>query len=172
MGRRFRDTFMGGDARGVWSYVVMEVLIPAAKDAVSDAVSQGVERTLFGDSRAMTRSRRSGSGYLPYNRYSSPAANPGFSPHDPRQISRTARATHSFDEIILETRDEAQLTLNGLFERIEEYGHATVTDLYDLVGITGKFTDEKWGWVELHASSITRVSNGYLLDLPQPVPIN
>lgn len=51
LGRRFAETFGGGDARGVAGYVVMDVLIPAAKDAISDAVSQGIERMLFGESR-------------------------------------------------------------------------------------------------------------------------
>jgi hypothetical protein len=69
LGKRFTETFVGGDAKGVWGYVFLDVLVPAAKDMIVDATSQGVERMIFGESRGGRRSssNRSPNGYVSYN---------------------------------------------------------------------------------------------------------
>ena len=171
LGKRFSETFVTGDAESVFAYVLNDVMIPAAKDMVADAFTQGVERMLFGDSRGRSRvstSKPTGSGYTSYNRMSPAAKRP-----DPRQdISRRARATHNFDEIILDTRHEAQEVIDQLFSLVSEYDVATVADLYEMVGQTGDFIDEKWGWVDMRGAGVTRVKGGYLLDLPRPEPID
>lgn len=167
LGKRFAETFIGGDAKSVWGYVMFEVLAPAAKDMFSDAVSQGVDRVLFGESRPGNRRggrRREGSpnGYVSYNRFSSNNR------EEPRNVSRRARATHDFDEIILATRVEAEEVIDRLFDVVGKYEVATVSDLYDLVGITSSYTDSKWGWTDIRGAGATRIRNGYLLDLPKP----
>lgn len=177
LGKRFLDTFFGGDAQGVVGYVLMDVLVPAIKDVIVDAVSTGVERIIFGES-SRAPSRRGGyrpggsSGYVQYNRYSSPTSFSAHRREDPREISRRARATHDFDEIILATRVEAQEVLDRLFDLISQYEQATVSDLYELVGISANYADENWGWVDIRGTGITRIRSGYLLDLPRPELLN
>lgn len=167
LGKRFMQTFGGGDARGVGSYIMWDVLLPAAKDTIADAVSQGVERMIFGESRSSSRrgGHRPGgpNGYTSYNRMSDNRRD------DPRPtLSRQARSKFDFDEIVLNTRVEAEEVVDKLFEIVSSYGAVTVADLYELVGITGSFTDNKYGWVELRGSGVERVRNGYLLNLPRP----
>lgn len=174
LGKRFAETFGAGDARGVWAYVMMDVLIPAAKDMVADAVSQGFERMLFGEVRST--SRRIGhkpGGYTPYNRYSSPSHSRRDTYDEPRrELSRRSRATHDFDEIILQTRVEAEEVIDRLFDLVSRYEVATVADLYELLGISGSYTDDRWGWSDIRGADIRRVRNGYLLDLPKPEPLD
>lgn len=174
LGKRLAQTFVGGDARSVWGYVAFDVLIPAAKDMFADAVSQGVERMIFGEVRSTSRrtGRRPNDPYISYNRYSG-----GMRRQEPdrgsrQTISRRARASHDFDEIILSTRVEADEVIDRLFDLIAKYESATVADLYDLVGISGSYTDDKWGWLDLRGGGVTRVRNGYLLDLPKPEPLD
>ena len=168
LGRRFLNTFVAGDGQGVWHYVLLDVVVPAVKDVIADAVSQGVERMIFGEARSTSRrtgQRPSGSsGYVSYNRFSSPRRDTVSSPI----LSRQARATHNFDEIILATRAEAGEVIDRLVELVAQYEQATLGDLYSLIGVTGEFTDEKWGWVDLETAGIRRVSGGYLLVLPRP----
>ena len=58
-------------------------------------------------------------------------------------------------------------------EIIEEYdGIVTVADLYDLVGITDKYTDHKYGWTNLRNAKVERVRDGYMLKLPKVLPID
>jgi hypothetical protein len=175
LGRRFIETFFSGDAHGVFSYVIVDVLLPAAKDTVADAVSQGFERLLFGEVRSTSRrtgTRPSGSsGFVSYNRYSTQTPSRREDPRG-REISQRARAAHDFDEIILATRSEAEEVVGRLFDVVARYEAATVADLYELLGLTAKFTDDKWGWTDLRGAGVTRVRNGYLLDLPRPEPLD
>ncbi len=178
LGKRFKEIFVGGDARGVWAFVALDVMVPAAKDMFADAVSQGVERMIYGEARSTGRrtGRKPNEPYISYNRYSSNGPGrrrPGHSEERPREVmSRRARATHDFDEIILATRVEADEVLDRLYDLVSKYESATVADLYDLVGVSGSYTDDKWGWVDLRGAGIARVRNGYLLDLPKPEPLD
>lgn len=174
-GKRFSEALIGGDSRTVTTYILQDVLIPAMKDTIADAMSQGVERMLFGEARSTSRrgSRRGGS-YVSYNRNYSPQRPPWDDRRDepPRAISRRGRTNHDFDEIILKTRVEADEVIERLYDLISSYQTATVADLYELLGVTGSYTDDKWGWTELPGAGVTRVPRGYLLNLPRPEPLD
>jgi hypothetical protein len=172
LGKRLLQTFVAGDVKNVFGYILFEVLIPAARDTAADAVSQGIEKILFGEARSTSRRTgsspgRSGS-YVSYNRFSSGQNSPISRRDEDRGISRAARSAHNFDEIVLATRGEAETVIDRLFELLSKYEQATVADLYELVGIEATHVDNKWGWTDLRGSGATRVSNGYLLDLPRP----
>jgi len=176
LGRRFRDVFGGGDARSVGSYVFFEVMVPALKDTIADVVSQGVERMIFGEARST--SRRTGTrpgtsvGHVAYNRYSS-SKPPWNRDREEREDRRPKpQASSKYDDIVLATRVEAEQVLDQMFSLVNQYEQVTVGDLYELVGLPGTFTDQKWGWVDLRGAGAQRVSGGYLLDLPRPVQLD
>ncbi len=174
LGSRFKTTFIGGDARTATDYVITQVLVPAIKDLLVEAGQSAIEKLIHGESRSGKRSRSgpmSGpSGYVTYNRMSAPAAE-GSS--NPRRISRTARARHDFDDIILPSRTEAEEVVDRMFDLVSRYSSATVSDLLELCGLESSHTDNKWGWTDLRGSGVTRVrSGGFLLDLPDPEPLD
>ena len=167
--RRFAEYFMPGNARSVWGFIAMDILIPAARDAISDSFHEGFDRLWEGESRGRShrgRGRGRGGGYVSYNSYSRRDDR-----DEPRHISRRGRSNHDFDEIILPSRVEAERVIDSLFELVNRYEIATVSDLYDLVGIDATPTDEKWGWEDIRGAGVTRIKGGYLLDLPRPEPI-
>ena len=175
LGKRVGETFIGGDASSVWEFVAFDVLVPAARDMIADAVSQGVERMIFGEARSTSRrtGARPGEPKIAYNRMSGSrrlGAPDERSRHE-IGLSRRARASHDFGEIVIPSRVEAEEVLDRLFDLADKYETATVADLYDLVGVTGTYTDDKWGWSDLRGSKVTRVREGYLLDLPKPEPL-
>lgn len=184
LGKRLAETFGGGDAKGVGHFVVMDVLLPAAKDMVADAVSQGIERMVFGETRSGGRRTSSrpvsgGSSFTSYNRMSGNSVSSSIR-RDPREtrdetrapsISRQARRNHEFGELILATRAEGNEVLERLFDLVSQYGVASVNDLYEMLGVTGDYTDEKWGWEDLRGAGVHRNRNGYVLDLPKPEPL-
>lgn len=176
LGRKMADTFTGDDAKSVGEYIFVDVFVPAIKSLVADAVTQGVERMIFGDVRR--RNPQARQGYTNYSGFSpTKSRSPGLralSPDGPttRDISRRSRGTHDFDEIVIETRTEAELVIERLQDVLNEYNVVTVADLYELVGITGSFTDNKWGWYNLSRADVSLVRGGYLLDLPRPEPID
>jgi hypothetical protein len=175
-GTRFRQMFFGADTHNVFDIVGRDVLIPAAKDMVADALRETVERMIFGEARdRRTRSSGSRSYSNPppvnYNRYSSSTRD------DPRSRDtmpvRRSRSSRDLDEIILDSRVEADLVLERLDVMLEKYKVVTVGDLYDLLGVAPQNTDEKWGWYDLRGSRpIRHRRGGYLLSLPQVEPID
>lgn len=167
LGRKFTDTFFGGDLRSVARYVLSDVMAPAAKDMIVEAGSQGLERFIFGES---TRGRRSSGptpqGHIAYNRMTQnrPPARPA--------ISQRGRSQHNFDEVVLQSRSEGQEVIGRMYDILSRYESVTVSDLYELVGLRGDHTDLKWGWTDLHGATVERLRNGgFLLDLPTPEPL-
>lgn len=173
LGRQFKETFIAGDLKSSIRYVVFDILLPAARDTIWEAGSGGIEKLIFGEGRGR---RRGGSiipqsgptGYVSYNRYSMGGSH--MSPSQ-RVMSRMARARHDFDEIVLESRTEAEEVIDRLFDLVSRYETATVSDLYELVGLSSSHTDNKWGWTDLRGAGVSRVRDGYLLDLPDPIPL-
>lgn len=163
LGKRFADTFIGEDIDNVASYIIHDVLVPAAKSTISDSVQGAIEMLLFGERRGNRTARDRGRSYVSYDKKSYPPE---------RNISKTNRARHNFDDIVLTTRGEAEEVLSHLVDLTIDYGQASVGDLYDLVGITGDFTDNKWGWLDLGSASVRRGRDGYLLVLPKPILID
>jgi hypothetical protein len=175
--KQFSETFVAGDARGTVRYVMLDVMLPAAKDLVVEAAAAGVERLIFGESRR----RRYGSttptsgpaGYIQYNRMASAVGDQmSRLTSAQRVLSRQARARHDFDEIVLASRTEAEEVIDRLFDLVSRYETATVADLYELVGLVSSHTDHKWGWTDVRGAGVSRVRDGYLLDLPEPRPLS
>lgn len=168
--RKFSEVFVAGSAKTAVSYAIWEVLLPAAKDTVVEVITQGVEKLFFGESRRSrgTTTPQSGpTGYVSYNRYA--MQNRMSSPQ--RVMSRQARARHDFDEIVMEDRTEAEEVIDRLYEVISRYESATVADLYQLVGLPSSHTDYKWGWTDIRGAGVSRSRDGYILDLPEPIPL-
>lgn len=160
VGEKAADLFIGEEFKNVVNYILYEIIIPEAKKAISDSVSDGIEMLLFGSSKSKRDVNRNRS----YTNYS------GYSNTNIRTRNREAsnRARHNFDDIIIESRQEAEEVIDGLVELIDIFGAASVADLYDLVGITGSYTDNDYGWTNLRTADVRRVRSGYLLNLPKP----
>lgn len=172
LGRRLAENIVGDNAKGVFEYVLLDVVLPAAKDVLADAVSSAIERLLYGEvrSRRPRRSSQFGNSYVSYNRYSSSGY--GQSREDPRRGAQPRKERPSFDDIVLDTRVDAEEVIQNLIALIDRFEAASVTDLYELVGVTADFTDSKWGWTSPRGMGVTRVANGYLVDIPAPSPLN
>jgi hypothetical protein len=166
LGQKIKDVFIAVDVPSVTRYVVSEVLIPAARGMIFDASTKGVERMLYGD-RAPRRgpgpSRSSNAGSPLYTNYRSAATRP---PLPSRQV-RPGRG-----DFLLETREEAETVIQSMLDIIEMYEQASVADLHELLGLPSTHTDQKWGWINLMHARVQPIREGYLLDLPQPEPIN
>lgn len=117
---------------------------------------------LYGESGS--NKKRSNSSYVSYRDYSDR--------RDDRHRDNRTRTGYGYDDLILDTRGEAEEVLSRMDELIETYGVATVADLYDLVGKSCNYTDNKYGWTNIRNSEAVRVRDGYLLKLPKALPIN
>ena len=156
-------------AAGVWEYVLNQVLLPSLKDTLYDVISGGSSRALFGAGGARER----GGPRTNYSRYS----RPGMAPSNPYTQTRTpsshGRVSKNSEEVVLETRDQADAVLDALREIVKVYNQASVGDMLELCDIESVFTDGQWGWTdrEIVNARIMPDRNGFVLRMPPTVPI-
>lgn len=163
--QKFADVFISEDAESVKSYILMDVLVPAMKKAISDIVTNGTDMILYGETgHSRKNSKASKVSYRDY--YNKRDDDRGSSGH-----SRT-RTGYDYDDVILDNRGEAEEVLSRMDELIDTYGIVSVADFYDLVGITGKYTDNNYGWTDIHSAKVVPVRDGYLIKLPRALPVN
>lgn len=171
--RRIQDAMTGDDAQTVGQYILYEVAIPAFRDLIFDIIRNGAERSLYGDIRP---TRGSGRGLGRNNIVNYGSMSRSRDDRDDRSgrrdMSTRARRNHDFGEIIIPDRGEAEEVIDRMVDLIDRFGVATVSDLYDLVGVSSNYSDEKWGWYNLAAARAVRTRDGYLLDLPRTEPID
>ena len=159
---KLADVFIAEDISNVKSYILQDIIVPAIKTAISDVVTNGIEMILYGETGKTKKSTSSRVSYRDY-----------YSSNDRKSSNSSAsRRSYSYDDIILDNRAEAEEVLVRMDELIEAYGVASVGDLYDLVGLTGDYTDNKYGWTNLRSAQAVRVRDGYLLKLPKALPLN
>lgn len=174
--KRFVNVFIGGDSKTVVNYVLMDVLLPQAREMIADAASSGVERMIYGDTRPGHRrgpgSRNIGAGTA-YNRYAVRGNNPLGRAGAPDRPGVVEARSHDVDDLLFATRPEAELTLERMYDLLKEYETVSIADLNSLVSRSSSYTDQKWGWTSLHGCRIFRDrSSGYILELPKAGPID
>ena len=175
LGKKIKESFTGDDARSVLFYLAVDVAVPAVKTLLGDLVNQGLSRAMWGDGAPNRISTGRGAGYNNMYRQLGSAQTAGrYDGGSPaaRSMTPRGRAVHDFTEIVLPDRAQAEEVIERLHDIVNDYGFASVSDLYDLVGITGSYTDDKWGWADLRASGVSRVREGWLLNLPRAVPMD
>lgn len=143
-----------------------DIVVPGIKTLLFDTATEVLDVMLFGGSgRALRGSERRSNGRKEgrrsYDRY--------YDEKDRREASRVSYRDlpKDADDIILDTRRQAQDALEELDYIIHKYGQASIADYYDIVEVTSEFTDNKYGWTSLRGATIKPVRNGYLIDLPR-----
>lgn len=171
LGRRFIDIFFTEDVGDVKTYLVYDVLIPAIKENVADLINSAVGMLFFGEASRRV-AKRPGSPQngtrINYGGY----FNSGEKREKLPSYGRS-RIAHNFDDVIFETRGDAELVLDGMLEILNsEYRQVTVADFYDLAGISSQFTDNKYGWTDLRSARVVgSPSRGYSIELPRCITL-
>ena len=138
-------------------YILHDVIIPTIKNAITKTV----EVLVWGDDR---RSKSAGS-KVSYGSYYNDRFN--------QQQSRPEPRTNGFnyDDIIFDTRGEAEYVRSQLDDVMATYGMVRVSDLYDLVGLTCDYTYNNYGWTNIRNAEIRPTRDGYLLAMPRAIPL-
>lgn len=160
--RSLSENFLGDTGQSVGEYILFDVLIPAAKSTISDIVTNGIEMILYGEPR---RNKRGGTkaSYVSYSDYYN---------RDREIRPDRNRSRVRFDDVVIPSRREAEEVLGTLADIITEYGAVSIAEFYDMVGFHTEWSDHKYGWQNLSQTTINRVREGYVLDLPRPVALD
>jgi hypothetical protein len=170
-------------ASGIGGYVSQEIIKPAVKSILFDAITSSASMMLFGDRGIPNRSNRYGvSDTRPRTNYSSaysarPTGERSYgreptneSPRIAPSPSNTSR--YGVEEYSITDRYDAAHVLTTLTECADRYGIVSVADYYDLIKVTSNFTDNSYGWRHdtISTARIVPVRGGYIIKFP-PVEV-
>ena len=163
--QKFADVFISEDVGNVKSYILMDVLVPAIKKAISDIVTNGIDMILYGETG---RTRKASSGTkVSYGKFYDRE------PDRRRERLASSRGGYDYDDIVFETRGDAESVLDAMNDIISQYGVVGVGVLYDLADVsTDNYAVNKYGWTDISGCKPVRVRDGYILKLPKALPIN
>jgi hypothetical protein len=159
--RKIADAFIQEDAHTVGSYIFSDVLVPAVKKTFADMVNNSLDMFLWGKSGG--RRPRGDAERISYRSYYD---------RPKRSSGDSERRAYDYDDIILDSKEEAEEVLARMDELLADYKMVSVADFYDLVGITGRTTDNRYGWTDLRSATIIRERDGYLIKLPRAVALD
>lgn len=163
--QKFAGAFLPEDVTSVKSYILRDVVVPGIKNAIADVVSI----MLFGETGRLGGRKTGAGSKVSYNRYYDDRRD------DRRDYGRPRTpGGFEYDDIVFETRADAELVLDQLEAVINKYGVASVGDLYDLAGITPPrgYTSNKYGWTDIRSAKVARTRDGYILELPRAAQID
>lgn len=163
--KQFTDGFIQEDINHVGSYILIDILIPAVKKAISDVVTNGIDMILYGETgRTKKKSQSSNISYRSFYDKDKDSE---------RDKYYSWNRSRSYDDVIIEDRAEAEEVLSRMDELISVYGMVSVADFYELVGINGNYTDNKYGWTDIRSATVVRArGGGYIIKLPKAMPLN
>lgn len=164
--QKFADVFISEDVNNVKSYILLDVLVPAIKKAISDIVTNGIDMILYGET-GRTKSNSTAS-KISYRGYYDRENN-----RKDYRASNRVKTGFDYDDIIFETRGDAESVLDAMHEIISQYGTVSVGDLFDLADAsTDNYTANKYGWNDISGSKPVRIRDGgYILKLPRALPL-
>ena len=173
LGRRFIDIFISEDVGDVKSYLLYDVLVPAIKENIADAINGAIGMIFFGEvSRRMAgrnASNQRGNSKVNYGGY----FNGGNDRRErmPRSYREETYKKSSTDDIIIASRADAEQVLDEMYELLDTYKQVTVADFYDMLDISSEFTDHKYGWTDLRGARVVRARDGYRIELPREIAL-
>lgn len=154
------DIFIPEDIEDVKSRVLEDVIAPAIRDILMDALGA------FLGVNARKDARRPISDTVSYRDYSSRDGK--------RKNNKSYRARNDFEfnSIIVRTRGEAEMILDQLDAAIDKFGFASVADLYDLAGLSIDYTANSYGWTSIRNATVVPSRGEYILKMPKAVPLD
>lgn len=161
-GKKLLDSFLTEDGDDIKTWLIVDVIIPGIKNTVLDML----QMAFFGETRS-----RGSSKYNDYTSYSSRYRSSRYSNRDRDNRHNEGRYESDdrfdYNNIILRNRDEAERVVEELRKRIRDYKCASIADLFDLLDLSSRYTDNNYGWTDERDIGIRRVSSGYLIDVAE-----
>ena len=85
------------------------------------------------------------------------------------RIQQIKQNDYIIDNILFDTREDAEKVLSEMNKILEQYKEVTIADLYTLADIDCDFKDIKYGWLDLTDAKVVREYHGYKILLPKLV---
>lgn len=160
--RRFAEIFLPEDVSDMKLYVITDVIVPGVKKMLDEAFHS----FLYGDRGSRSRPSSSRPSYGSYYDYQNGGAGRNRNARDDNYI-------RNYQDIVLESRRDAEEVLDQMYDVICSYKVVSVLDLYDMLDLPSRPTDNRYGWTDISSARVVPArGGGYLLKLPRAIPID
>jgi hypothetical protein len=169
--RRFMDFLLAESPKAIARKVGTEVVVPRIKAGIEQAFNEFLSGILWNNGMNRPPSNivqgavlRAGG--INYNGISTQGAG--------IQQARQAVVSQSsgnYQDLTVPSQQMAETLLGNLYDLLNQYRVVCVADLYELAGITPAISDNSYGWQSLDGARISKVRDGFLLELPRPTLI-
>lgn len=159
-GSMFTDNMAGAK-----EHIIYDILIPSAKNFALEAVKSILGMSGNGNYRAPAQTVNYGRPtYTNYSNYSNTYSN---------NTQRPSNQGIQYDNLVVNTKVEADDVLAAMNDTISRYGFVTVANLYQLVGrVDYPYVYDNYGWVGLpSAYPVANLDGTWSFKLPRAVPI-
>ena len=154
--------FLADGVRTAGKSMIMDVLFPQCKQAVYNAIINGINVLFWGPGGVKKSTTILGTGtkvnYTPVNKNAAA-----------QKVTPAVKATMDPEDIQFETRMDAQNVYDTMQEVIEQYDKVSLADFLELANVPNdNFTYRKYGWTTLPPADIRRLGNGtYYIRFPK-----
>lgn len=146
-----------------------QIALPLIKKGVSTVLKTAIDWLLngTGSSPNVNDSYSRPYNYVSYDRYYTRFDSR--SSEREKDIVREHRSSEFLNirKIIFESKEDAEKVLDTMINIIDEFGFASIADLYDIIEKSCPYTGEDYGWYNLKVAKVFRVAEGWILDLPK-----
>ena len=144
--QKITDAFVPDDVANVKSYIIEDIVVPAAKEILLDSV-----KAILGIN-GKNGNKQTPASRVSYRQYYNNDSRRNYSSGGNR-----SRNSYDFDDIVIDNRGEAEEVLDRMEEIIATYGLFSVADFYELVGVPSNYTDNNYGWSNLRNAYVDRL---------------
>ena len=158
---RIKNELIVEDKPSITNYILFEAIIPSIKKTISDVV----DMCLYGTTRSNKSGKYKGEKVQYYNYANN---------YEDRTLRpRNRSVNNTYDDILYNTRGDAEAVLAELDELISIYGIVSVQDLYSASGLScSNYTLNDYGWTDIRSAEVIHVREGYIIKMPRALPLN
>lgn len=168
--RRFLDYLFAESPRALGAKVGRDVVVPRVKAGFEEAFNSFLSGMLWGGGgRPMSNMVQGAMMRGPMGTQYHNITN--LNPTVAAAQANVARSPGNYKDLVVPTQDYAELLLANMYDLFNQYRVVTVADLYEMVGKSPQISDNSYGWTNLDGARISKVRDGYLLELPRPAII-
>ena len=163
--RKFANYILEDTVESARERAFSDIIRPGIKSLLYDTATELLSIMIYGNSDRVPRGSQRRSA-RPLAERTSYASYYESSAHRNRARVSYRDIPQDPDDIILDTYKEANDALRTLDDYIHRYGQASIADLYDCVGISSSWPDNRYGWLSIRGATVRPVREGYMLVMP------
>jgi len=164
IGDKLKGLFLAADFKSTTGYIFREVMLPATRNMMHDAVTKSAERVFYGE-RVSRPPGRSKSGYVHYGSASRQSI-VDLEERRPRPEFKRKNRSHRETEILMGSHHDASMVLERMWDIVDNHEFVSVADMNELCGLPIATVNHNRGWYNLTGSEILNSRDGYILSLP------